>query len=142
MKGYSVTLPATSSSPRLSITDARAKIVFCTLNGRVRIAGMADLGRNDVTVEPDRMRQLMDDAKCCLPSAAIWDADPHVWAGIRPMTPDSRPIISSTPVSNLFINSGHGMLGWTLACGSADLIAALITGENPSLASDFSLQRF
>jgi D-amino-acid dehydrogenase len=142
MKGYSATLPATSSSPRLSITDARAKIVFCTLNGRVRIAGMADLGRYDVTVEPDRIRQLIADAKCCLPNAATWNADPHFWAGIRPMTPDSRPIISATAVSNLFINSGHGMLGWTLACGSADLTAALITGENPSLGADFSLQRF
>jgi D-amino-acid dehydrogenase len=142
MKGYSATLPAAPSSPRLSITDARAKIVFCTLNGRVRIAGMADLGRHDVTVEPDRIQQLIADAKCCLPNAAIWDAEPHFWAGIRPMTPDSRPIISSTSVSNLFINSGHGMLGWTLACGSADLIAALITGENPSLAADFRLQRF
>jgi D-amino-acid dehydrogenase len=58
------------------------------------------------------------------------------------MTPDSRPIISSTSVSNLFINSGHGMLGWTLACGSADLMAAMITGENPSLVEDFSLSRF
>jgi len=142
MKGYSVTLPATSNSPHLSITDARAKIVFCTLNGRIRIAGMADLGRNDVTVEPGRMRQLIADAKCCMPNAAIWDADPQFWAGVRPMTPDSRPIISATSVSNLFINSGHGMLGWTLACGSADLIAALITGENPSLAADFSLERF
>jgi len=142
MKGFSATLPASSGSPRLSITDARAKIVFCTLNGRIRIAGMADLGRNDVTVEPGRMRQLIADAKCCMPNAAIWDADPQFWAGVRPMTPDSRPIISATSVSNLFINSGHGMLGWTLACGSADLIAALITGENPSLAADFSLERF
>jgi D-amino-acid dehydrogenase len=142
MKGYSATLPASSSSPRLSITDARAKIVFCTLNGRVRIAGMADLGRNDVTVEPDRIRQLIADAKFCLPNAANWDADPHFWAGIRPMTSDSRPIISPTSVANLFINSGHGMLGWTLACGSADLIAALITGANPSMAADFSLGRF
>jgi D-amino-acid dehydrogenase len=58
------------------------------------------------------------------------------------MTPDSRPIISATPVSNLFINSGHGMLGWTLACGSADLLAALIMGEDPSVAADFSLERF
>jgi D-amino-acid dehydrogenase len=142
MKGYSVTLPASPSSPRLSITDASAKIVFCTLNGRVRIAGMADLGRYDATVEADRTRQLLADAKYCLPNAAIWHSDPHFWAGIRPMTPDSRPIISSTSVSNLFINSGHGMLGWTLACGSADLIAALISGEDPSLAADFSLRRF
>jgi len=142
MKGFSATLPASTGSPRLSITDARAKIVFCTLNGRIRIAGMADLGRGDVTVEPDRIQRLMADAKCCLPNAANWDADPHFWAGIRPMTPDSRPIISSTSVSNLYINSGHGMLGWTLACGSADLITALITGENPSLAADFSLRRF
>jgi D-amino-acid dehydrogenase len=103
---------------------------------------MADLGRDNVAVEPDRIHQLMADAKRCLPNAANWDAHPHFWAGIRPMTPDSRPIISSTSVSNLFINSGHGMLGWTLACGSADLIAALIIGENPPLAANFSLQRF
>jgi len=142
MKGYSVTLRSSPGSPRLSITDARAKIVFCTLSERVRIAGMADLGRHDVTVEPDRIKQLIADAKYCLPNAAIWDAEPHFWAGIRPMTPDSRPIISATPVSNLFINSGHGMLGWTLACGSADLLAALIMGEDPSVAADFSLERF
>jgi D-amino-acid dehydrogenase len=142
MKGYSVTLPAASNPPRLSITDASAKIVFCTLNGRIRIAGMADLGRADVTLEPDRIQQLMADARCCLPNAALWNADPHFWAGTRPMTPDSRPIISSTSVTNLFINSGHGMLGWTLACGSADLMAALITGEDPSVGADFSLRRF
>jgi len=142
MKGYSATLPASGGSPVLSITDARARIVFCRLNGQVRIAGVAELGGYDDRLEPKRMQRFLAVAKSCLPNAADWNADPHFWSGLRPMTPDCRPIISSTAIPNLYINSGHGMLGWTLACGSADLAAALIAGENPALAADFGLHRF
>lgn len=142
LKGYSVTLPATPDSPIVSLTDTRARIVFCRLGDDVRIAGMADLGRPDRTIRPDRVDRLMMAAQACLPRAADWRADPQSWAGLRPMTPDSRPIIGAAPIANLFLNCGHGMLGWTLACGSAELAAAGISGESDAMLEDFSLVRF
>ena len=89
----------------------------------------------------------MDTAKTCLPAAADWRADPHPWSGVRPMTPDCRPIIGATPIPNLFLNCGHGMLGWTLACGSAELAAdqmveGHLTQEVEVMANDFSFARF
>jgi len=142
VKGYSVTLPATCYSPRISITDTRARIVFCRLGKNVRIAGMADLGAPNLMIQRDRIDLLMAVAQTCLPSAADWSADPQFWTGLRPMTPDSRPIIGATLIANLFLNCGHGMLGRTLACGSAELIAAEILGESQAMTEDFSLARF
>jgi D-amino-acid dehydrogenase len=142
LKGYSVTLPSTAGSPLISITDTRARIVFCRLGQRIRIAGMADLGRPDRVIQRDRIELLLAAARTCLPGAADWRADPQLWTGLRPMTPDSRPIIGATPISNLFLNCGHGMLGWTLACGSAELAAAAIMGETQTMVEDFSLARF
>jgi D-amino-acid dehydrogenase len=147
MKGYSITLPATNNAPVISITDTRAKIVFCRLGDQLRIAGMAELGRVDTSIDEHRIDMLLNAARTCLPIAADWRADPHPWAGLRPMTPDCRPIIGATRVSNLFLNCGHGMLGWTLACGSAELAACWVVGEDPAeesfaIAHDFSLSRF
>jgi D-amino-acid dehydrogenase len=141
LKGYSVTLPATAGAPLISITDARARIVFCRLGNHLRIAGMADLGRVNRIVRRDRTDLLMGAAQTCLPGAADWSADPQFWTGLRPMTPDSRPIIGATPIANLFLNCGHGMLGWTLACGSAELAAGEIVGERQAMGEDFSLAR-
>jgi D-amino-acid dehydrogenase len=147
MKGYSITLPATKDAPIISITDTRAKIVFCRLGGQLRVAGMAELGRLDSRIDARRIDVLLNAARTCLPAAAHWREDPHPWAGLRPMTPDSRPIIGATRISNLFLNCGHGMLGWTLACGSAELTACRVAGEDPAdgsraLAADLSLARF
>jgi D-amino-acid dehydrogenase len=147
MKGYSITLPATKDAPLISITDTRAKIVFCRLGDQLRIAGMAELGRLDASIDARRIDLLLNAAKNRLPMAAHWREDPHPWAGLRPMTPDCRPIIGATRISNLFLNCGHGMLGWTLACGSAELTAGRVAGEDPSeapsaIADDFSFGRF
>ena len=147
MKGYSITLPATKHAPVMSITDTRAKIVFCRLGDQLRIAGMAELGRRDTSVDEQRIAGLLNAARACLPTAADWRENPHPWAGLRPMTSDCRPIIGATRISNLFLNCGHGMLGWTLACGSAELTARSVAGEDPSQesfagADDFSLARF
>jgi D-amino-acid dehydrogenase len=147
MKGYSITLPATQEAPVVSITDTRAKIVFCRLGDRLRIAGMAELGRLDASIDARRIDVLLNAARACLPAAARWQEDPHPWAGLRPMTPDSRPIIGATRLSNLFLNCGHGMLGWTLACGSAELTARCVAGEDAeegflAIADDFRLERF
>jgi D-amino-acid dehydrogenase len=147
MKGYSVTLPAGPRSPLASITDSAAKIVFCRLGDQIRIAGIAELGNSDLTMNPRRVEHLLHVARASLPDAAIWDSDPHPWAGLRPMTPDSRPIISATRFENLFLNCGHGMLGWTLACGSAELLGHMVleprlTSELEAMKRDFSLDRF
>jgi D-amino-acid dehydrogenase len=147
MKGYSITLPATQDAPVISVTDTRAKIVFCRLGDQLRIAGMAELGRLDASIDATRIDELLNAARTCLPMAAHWREDPHPWSGLRPMTPDCRPIIGATRLSNLFLNCGHGMLGWTLACGSAELTACWVAGEDPSegsfdIADDFSLARF
>jgi D-amino-acid dehydrogenase len=147
MKGYSVTLPLAAGSPVVSVTDARAKIVFCRLQDRVRIAGMAELGRVDGSVEPARVASLLKAARGCLPEAAAYDADAMPWSGLRSMSPDSRPIIGATAVTNLFVNCGHGMFGWTLACASAELVATLMTEPDPpqlmcAFAREFQPGRF
>lgn len=147
MKGYSITLPAVSSSPTVSVTDAGARIVFCRLGDRIRIAGMAELGCAGGDADSHRIALLTNAARACLPVAADWRADPHSWSGVRPVTPDCRPIIGATPIPNLFLNCGHGMLGWTLACGSAELTASLMLDECPTqadlaMADDFSFARF
>jgi len=147
MKGYSITLPATKDAPVISITDTHAKIVFCRLGDQLRVAGMAELGRLDASIDARRIEVLLNAARSRLPMAANWREDPHPWAGLRPMTPDCRPIIGATRISNLFLNCGHGMLGWTLACGSAELTAGWVAGQDPTqelftMADDFSLARF
>jgi D-amino-acid dehydrogenase len=147
MKGYSITLPATEDAPTVSVTDSRARVVFCRLRDELRIAGLAELGRANNDIEPHKIESLRQMARTCLPRAAEWGANPNSWSGLRPMTPDSRPIIGATPLANLFLNCGHGMLGWTLACGSADLLAHLmfdqqLSGDVRAIAADFSINRF
>jgi len=147
MKGYSITLPATQDGPLISITDTRAKIVFCRMGDQLRVAGMAELGRLDASIDARRIDVLLNAARNLLPMAADWREDPQPWAGLRPMTPDCRPIIGTSRITNLFLNCAHGMLGWTLACGSAELTACGVAGEDPAeesfaFAEDFSLSRF
>jgi D-amino-acid dehydrogenase len=118
MKGYSFTAPSGPDAPRISITDTARKVVFCALNGRIRVAGLAELGNGSTTVVPARAQLLRERAEQAMPGAAAYDQIDSEWAGLRPMTPDSRPIIDWVDPA-LGLNLGHGMLGWTLAMGSA-----------------------
>ncbi len=118
MKGYSFTAPRGVLAPRISITDTARKVVFCALGGRMRVAGLAELGNGTTDVVPARARLLRDLAEQAMPGAAVYDRIDSDWAGLRPMTPDSRPIIRWVE-PGLGLNLGHGMLGWTLAMGSA-----------------------
>jgi D-amino-acid dehydrogenase len=109
----------------MSITDVSRKIVFCPLDGAVRVAGLAELGARETRVEPARIAQLKAIAAQSLPDAADYAAARLEWAGIRPMTANSQPIIKRiTP--RVAINAGHGMLGWTYAMGAAERMARLI----------------
>ncbi|HMO74923.1 MAG TPA: FAD-dependent oxidoreductase [Sphingopyxis sp.] len=129
MKGYSVTAPPGSAAPTVSVTDAAGRVVFARLGGRMRIAGLADLGRGDTNVEPARLAALVGSARAALPDAADYDAIESSWAGLRPMTPDSLPI-TRTIAPGVIANTGHGALGWTYAAGSAERVAAIVEGES------------
>src|SRR5262245_2730085 len=129
LKGYSITLSPAPGAPvlRHSVTDMERKLVFAPLarDGRtaIRVAGIADLERG-TTIDAGRLDVLRRASAELLGIEATGDIEP--WCGLRPMTPDSRPIIGWSPLDGLFVNSGHGMLGWTLACGSARLTADMI----------------
>lgn len=125
LKGYSITAPPGAAAPRISLTDTSRKIVFCNLDGQVRIAGIAELGNWRTDIVPGRVAQLTQSARRSLPHAARYDAIGSSWAGLRPMSPSSVPSISS-PRPGLVVNIGQGMLGWTLAMGSAERAAHLV----------------
>ncbi|MEP2990640.1 MAG: FAD-dependent oxidoreductase [Parasphingorhabdus sp.] len=128
LKGYSFTAPPGSNPPKTSITDTARRIVFTNLGDRIRVAGLADLGNGDVQVKSARISALINSARASMPEAVDYDAVSNTWAGLRPMTPNSLPIISR-PRPSLAINTGHGALGWTLAMGSADRLANLVVPD-------------
>jgi len=127
MKGYSFTAASGQVSPKMSITDVSRKVVFCPLNGAMRVAGLAELGTRDTVVDPRRLATLVSAASDVLPLAADYAASYHGWAGIRPMTANALPIIRRV-APRVTINIGHGMLGWTYAMGSAERTARLLGG--------------
>lgn len=126
MKGYSFTTPAVAGTPATSITDTTRKLVFCRLGDRLRVAGLAELGMRDVAIDPVRSDMLVSMARESLPAAANYDAIDSRWAGLRPMTPSSTPIVRRLG-ERIVLNVGHGALGWTLAMGTGERAAALLT---------------
>ena len=125
MKGYSFTATPGAGAPRVSLTDTARKLVFCQLSGQIRVAGVAELGERDPQLRPQRLAALVAMARESLPDAADYSQLVGRWAGLRPMTPSSVPIIAR-PRPRLVLNIGHGMLGWTLAMGSAERAADLL----------------
>lgn len=125
MKGYSFTAPPGPGAPLISLTDTSRKIVFCNLAGEIRIAGVAELGVSDPHVDKSRLIDLVEAARASLPEAADYQRRNQGWAGLRPMTPTSLPIIRRV-APRIIVNGGHGMLGWTLAMGSAERAAGLV----------------
>jgi D-amino-acid dehydrogenase len=125
MKGYSITAPLGPAAPQISITDTARRLVFCRLGAGMRIAGGAELGVWDAAADRAWLARLLEAAKASLPQAADYSAVAKGWAGLRPMTPDGLPVIAR-PHERLVVNVGHGMLGWTLAMGSAERAAALV----------------
>lgn len=127
VRGYSVTLPAKAAAPKASVTDLTHKIVFANLGEQVRIAGFADINAPQRRT-PQRIETLINIARTCWPDIADYDAEPSPWSGARPMTPSGIPIIGKTSINGLFLNAGHGSLGYTFAAGSAMRIAEHIGG--------------
>ncbi|NJC04430.1 D-amino-acid dehydrogenase [Sphingomonas kaistensis] len=127
VRGHSLTLPPGPSAPRVSITDVARKLVFCRLGDRIRIAGLADVGFTEAAVDPRRLHALGEAARASLPDAAAYDGPSAAWAGLRPVTPDSLPIVQRRGA--VTVNVGHGGLGWTYALATAERAAALVTGD-------------
>ena len=126
MKGYSITAPIKNNAPKISITDEARRIVYSTIGDRLRVAGIAEFSGFNMNIRPWIMLNLIEDASSSMPDAADW-TNVEQWTGLRPMTPSTVPIIGrSKRVANLSYNVGQGMLGWTLACGSANRLAGVI----------------
>lgn len=127
LKGYSITVPVQDPDavPRVSVTDAGKKVVYARIGTRLRVAGIAEISGYDKTIDQRRIRELVDHTRQAFGSAVNLDTV-EPWAGLRPATPNSVPIIGPSPFSNLFLNVGHGALGLTLAFGSAHRLAQLL----------------
>ena len=138
LKGYSLTLPITdeAAAPRLSVTDSAAKVVYARLGRRLRVAGMADVVGYSTDIEEKRLTTLIRQARAAFPDATDW-RELNPWAGLRPATPTGLPILGRAPgAANLWLNLGQGSLGFTLAMGSAAVLAALMAGRPPPIPSD------
>jgi len=131
VKGYSITIPAAAGAPTVNITDAKYKLVYTTLGDRLRIAGMMEFNAYDNHKDEKCLSRLLSLVRHRFPKAGHYDQSILTWTGLRPMTPDSIPIIGKTRFNNLFLNTGHGMLGSTLAFGSAAMLADIVNGKRP-----------
>lgn len=134
VKGYSVTAPVRdeAAAPSISLTDESRRIVFSRLGNNLRIAGTAELTGFDLNVRAARIQPLIDWFESAFPGAADF-ARASSWAGLRPTTPSNCPVIRRSKVNNVWLNTGHGSLGWTLSCGAAQLIGDLICGRKPAV---------
>ena len=133
LKGYSVTLPAHGrAAPQVNVTDLSRKVVFARLGERLRVAGMVEIAGHQTEIDPARIASLLDSTRRAFPDLSIDPQGPvQPWAGLRPATPTGRPITGrwrGAPV-NLWFNTGHGALGLTLAMGSAERLARLMTNS-------------
>jgi D-amino-acid dehydrogenase len=138
-KGYSATVPIADASraPRVSLTDDGAKIVFSRLGERLRIAGTAELSGYSTELNMVRCEALIRRAREMFPHAAHYE-QASFWTGLRPSTPSNVPLVGRTRYPNLFLNTGHGTLGWTLACGSGRALADIISGRAPEVDFRFT----
>lgn len=143
-KGYSVTLPVeeSSSAPSVSLIQDELKLVYSRLGNRLRVAGTAEIAGYDDQIDEIRARGIMKAARTLFPDIAEPE-NPEFWAGLRPKTPDSVPVLGPTKIDNIYLNTGHGTLGWTMACGSGRVLADLISGKQPEIdLNGLNLSRF
>lgn len=138
-KGYSITLDAAGfrGAPHVSLTDEGHKLVFSRLGERLRVAGTAELAGYDTGINSVRCTALVRRTKELFPAAADY-AHPVYWAGLRPATPSNCPLIGRTArYCNLYVNTGHGTLGWTESCGSGRALADIVSGQTPEVDYHF-----
>lgn len=141
-KGYSVTFQITepNAAPKVSLTDDGHKLVMSRFGDRLRVAGTCELNGYSRTLDPVRCAMITRRTRELFPEACDYE-HPDYWTGLRPLTPSNVPYIGATTISNLYLNCGHGTLGWTMACGSGKALADLVNGRIPEPDFDFSRAR-
>jgi D-amino-acid dehydrogenase len=138
-KGYSVTMPVLdpARAHQVSLTDDEFKLVFSRLGHRLRIAGTAELNGYDRDLNRVRCEAIVRRVEQLFPGAGD-TSQAQFWTGLRPATPSNVPIIGRSKLRKLFLNTGHGTLGWTHACGSGKSIARIVSGLKPELDFAFA----
>ena len=127
-------------APEISVTDFERKVLYARIGDQLRVAAMADIVGEDASIDQRRVAGLVRQVRATMPHAADY-ASLTTWAGLRPATPGSAPIIGATPYANLWLNVGQGPLGFTFACGTATVLAALMTGRPAPIPLDGLLYR-
>ena len=138
-KGYSATIAIGdhAGAPTVSLTDLDRKLVFSRLGGYLRVAGTAELGGYGTELNPVRCEALVRRTFDLFPDAGD-RASAQFWAGLRPATPSNVPLVGGTRYRNLYLDTGHGTLGWTMACGSARALADVIAARKPEVDFAFT----
>ncbi|AIX51322.1 MULTISPECIES: D-amino acid dehydrogenase [Pantoea] len=137
LKGYSLTIPVkdADAAPRSTILDETYKVAVTRFDNRIRVGGMAEIVGFNTKLLPARRETLEMVVRDLYPEGGFIE-QASFWTGLRPMTPDGTPIVGRTPLTNLYLNTGHGTLGWTMACGSGQLLADIVSGQKPAIAAD------
>ncbi len=138
-KGYSITVPVKNEEAafNVSLTDDEYKLVFSRLGDRIRVAGTAELSGYNRELNLTRCRAIVRRTAELMPEAAHWEQS-EFWAGLRPATPSNVPYIGKSHFGNLYLNTGHGTLGWTHSCGSAAALADIVAGRKPDVDFAFT----
>ena len=144
VKGYSITVPVLeeAAAPVSTVMDETYKVAITRLGSRIRVGGMAEIANFNLDLPEARRATLEHSARSLFSRGGDW-RQPKFWTGLRPMTPDGTPVVGGTRLKGLYINSGHGTLGWTMACGSARVLADIMSGKKPEIESDdFAIARY
>ena len=144
IKGYSITVPVTreAEAPLSTVLDETYKVATTRLADRIRVGGTAEIAGYSKSLPESRRAPLVKSLTDLFPGAGDVSAA-SFWSGLRPMTPDGTPVIGQAGPSNLYLNTGHGTLGWTMAAGSGRVLADLISGRTPEIeTSDLALSRY
>ena len=144
VKGYSITVPVRdeAGAPVSTVMDESYKVAITRLGDRIRVGGTAEVSGYSNTLHPARRATLDQSLTDLFPRGGDL-SDVKFWCGLRPMTPDGPPIIGATRYPNLHLNTGHGTLGWTMACGSGRVLADMLSGRKPEIdASELAMSRY
>jgi D-amino-acid dehydrogenase len=144
VKGYSITLPVLdeAKAPVSTVMDESYKVAITRLGSRIRVGGTAEVAGFDLKLRPARKATLVHSLTDLFAGGGAVEKA-SFWCGLRPMTPDGPPVIGATKYRNLYLNTGHGTLGWTMACGSGRLLADVISGKQPKIeAGELGISRY
>jgi D-amino-acid dehydrogenase len=131
-----------SRAPVSTVMDETYKIAITRLGDRIRVGGMAEISGFNNTLESPRQETLTHSVEDLFGGAGD-QSQAKYWCGLRPMTPDGTPVIGATPLANLWLNTGHGTLGWTMSTGSGRVLADLVSGRTPEIdTADLGLSRY